>query len=419
MMLETILSRDNMLAALKRVRANKGSPGVDGMTVEELPAFLRENWTSIRQKLLNGQYRPQPVRRVEIPKGDGGTRLLGIPTVVDRLIQQAIAQIFTPIFEAGFSESSYGFRPGRKAHDAIRASQGYINEGYTWVVDIDLEKFFDRVNHDKLMGRLSRKVLDKRVLYLVRRYLESGVLINGVKVATDEGTPQGGPLSPLLANIMLDDLDKELEKRGHRFCRYADDCNIYVRTKRAGERVMSSMGKFIQDELSLKINEGKSAIDRPWKRKFLGFSFYNVKGGVGIRIHPRSFEKLKGKIRTVTNKRWSIGIEERLARLRQVTNGWVNYFGIADANDAIQKLDKWTRRGLRACFWKQWKLTKTRYDNLVKLGIEATQAWEWANSRKGYWRVAGSVILQRALPSEFLERIGHQSMSKQFAAIRC
>jgi RNA-directed DNA polymerase len=416
MMLETILSRDNMLAALKRVRANKGSHGVDGMTVEELPAFLREKWASIKQKLMNGRYRPQPVRRVEIPKADGGVRLLGIPTVVDRLIQQAIAQVLTPIFEAGFSESSYGFRPGRNAHDAVRVAQGHINEGYTWVVDIDLEKFFDRVNHDKLMGRLSRKISDKRVLRLVRRYLESGVLTNGVKIATDEGTPQGGPLSPLLANIMLDDLDKELEKRGHRFCRYADDCNIYVRTKRAGERVMSGVGRFIREELSLRINEGKSAVDRPWKRKFLGFSFYHVKGGVGIRIHPRSFEKLKEKIRTVTNKRWSIGMEERLARLRQVTDGWINYFGVADANEAIQKLDKWTRRRLRACYWKQWKLSKTRYDNLVRLGTEATQAWEWANSRKGYWRVAGSGILQRALPSEVLKRIGYQCMCDRYAA---
>jgi RNA-directed DNA polymerase len=416
-MLEAILSRDNMLAALKRVRANRGSHGVDGMTVEELPSFLRENWASIRQRLLDGQYRPQPVRRVEIPKADSGVRLLGIPTVVDRLVQQAIAQVLAPIFDANFSESSYGFRPGRNAHDAVHAAQGYISEGYTWVVDIDLEKFFDRVNHDKLMGRVSRKITDKRVLRLIRRYLESGVLINGVKVATDEGTPQGGPLSPLLANVMLDDLDKELEKRGHRFCRYADDCNIYVRTKRAGERVMSGVGRYIREELSLRINEGKSAVDRPWKRKFLGFSFYHVRGGVGIRIHPRSFEELKEKIRTATSKRWSIGMDDRLARLRQVTDGWINYFGIADANDAIQKLDKWTRRRLRACYWKQWKLSKTRYDNLVRLGIESTQAKEWANSRKGYWRIAGSGILQRALPSEFLERIGYQGMSKQYAAI--
>jgi group II intron reverse transcriptase/maturase len=292
-----------------------------------------------------------------------------------------------------------------------------MNGGYTWVIDIDLEKFFDRVNHDKLMGRLSRKISDRVVLRLIRRYLESGVLINGVKVATDEGTPQGGPLSPILANIMLDDLGKELERRGHKFCRYADDCNIYVRTKRAGERVMPGVSRFIREELSLKINEGKSAVDRPWKRKFLGFSFYNVKGGVGIRIHLRSFEKLKEKIRTVTNKRWSVSMEYRLVRLRQVTDGWVNYFGVADANEPIRKLDKWTRRRLRACYWKQWKLAKTRYNNLVSFGIEAQQAWEWANSRKGYWRIAGSAILQRATPTEFLEHIGYHGMSKQYSAI--
>jgi RNA-directed DNA polymerase len=416
-MLETILSRDNMLAALKRVRANKGSHGVDSMTVDGLPVFLRENWPSIKQKLLSGSYRPQPVRRVEIPKTGGGVRLLGIPTVSDRLIQQAIAQVLSPIFEAGFSESSYGFRPDRKAHDAVRAAQGHIREGYTWVVDIDLEKFFDRMNHDKLMGRLSRKISDKMVLRLIRRYLESGVLINGIKVATEEGTPQGGPLSPLLANIMLDDLDKELERRGHRFCRYADDCNIYVKTKRAGERVMASVGRFIRTELSLKINEHKSAVDRPWKRKFLGFSFYNRKGGVGIRIHPQSVDKLKEKTRAMTKRNWSIRMEDRLERLRQLTEGWINYFGIADANDLILKLDKWTRRRLRACFWKQWKLPKTRYYNLVRLGIENMLAWEWANSRKGYWRVAGSGILQRAMPLEYLEQIGYHSMFKCYSAI--
>lgn len=407
-----------MLAALKRVRANKGSHGVDGMTVDELPVFLRENWPSIKQELLSGSYRPRPVRRVEIPKADSGVRLLGIPTVVDRLIQQAIAQVLSPIFDVGFSECSYGFRPGRNAPEAVRAARGHIREGYTWVVDIDLEKFFDRVNHDKLVERLSRKIADKRVLRLIRRYLASGVLINGIKVATDEGTPQGGPLSPLLANIMLDDLDKELERRGHKFCRYADDCNIYVKTKRAGERVMASVGRFIRTELSLKINERKSAVDRPWKRKFLGFSFYNGRNGVGIRIHPRSFEELKDKIRVVTKRNWSIRMEDRLERLRQITEGWVNYFSIADASDVIQKLDKWTRRRLRACFWKQWKLPRTRHSNLVKLGIENTLAWEWAWSRKGFWRVAGSAILKRAMPLEHFECIGYCSMFKRYAAIR-
>jgi len=416
-MLETIVSRDNMFAALARVRANKGSHGVDGMTVDELPAFLREHWPSIRQRLRDGSYRPQPVRRVEIPKADGGVRLLGIPTVVDRLIQQAIAQVLVPLFDAGFSENSYGFRPGRKAHDAVRAAQGHINEGYTWVVDIDLERFFDRVNHDKLMGRLSRKISDKRVLRLIRRYLESGVLINGVKVATDEGTPQGGPLSPLLANIMLDDLDKELERRGHRFCRYADDCNIYVKTRRAGERVMASVGEFIRTRLSLTVNEHKSAVDRPWKRKFLGFSFYTRRKGVGIRIHPRSVEKLKERIREATDRHWSVRMDYRLERLRRITDGWVNYFGIADANEPISKLDQWMRRRLRACFWKQWKGAQARHSNLVRFGIEDTSAWELSQSRKGYWRIARSGILQRAMPLEFFERIGYHSISGRYSVI--
>jgi len=417
MTLESILSRDNMFAALKRVRANKGSHGVDGMTLDELPVFLRNNWTAIKQQLLNGTYRPLPVRRVEIPKPDGGVRELGIPAVVDRLIQQAIAQVVTPVFDAEFSESSYGFRAGRGAWDAIRVAQSYICEGYTWVVDIDLEKFFDRINHDKLMGRLSRKITDTRVLHLIRRYLQSGVLINGIKVSSDEGAPQGGPLSPLLANIMLDDLDKELERRGHRFCRYADDCNIYVKTLRAGKRVMASVGQFIHKELSLKVNAHKSAVDRPWKRKFLGFSFYTRKGGVGIRIHPRSVKKLKGKIRVLTKRNWSIRMEVRLERLHQLTDGWVNYFGIADANDIIQKLDKWTRRRLRACFWKQWKVPKARYRNLVKLGVEETLAKEWAGSRPGHWRVAGSGIMQRAMPLDYFEQIGYHSMSKRYSIV--
>jgi group II intron reverse transcriptase/maturase len=270
---ERVLERQNLLAALKRVEANGGAPGIDGMTVEELRPYLKEHWLEIRASLEAGTYQPSPVRRVEIPKLDGGVRMLGIPTVIDRLIQQAVAQVLTGLFEPRFSPHSYGFRPGRRAHDAVKAAQGYIREGYTWVVDVDLEKFFDRVNHDKLMARVARVVKDKRVLALIRKYLESGVMVNGVVLETEEGTPQGGPLSPLLANIMLDDLDKELEKRGHRFVRYADDCNIYVRSKRAGERVMNSLRRFLEGKLSLKVNERKSAVDRPWKRKLLGFSF--------------------------------------------------------------------------------------------------------------------------------------------------
>lgn len=417
-MLEIIVSRDNMKAALKRVKANKGSHGVDGMKVDELPAYMSIHWPTIRQELLEGTYVPKPVRRVEIPKPDGGLRLLGIPTVVDRLIQQAVAQVLSPLFEEGFSAHSYGFRPGKSAHDAVRAAQEHIQAGHTWVVDIDLEKFFDRVNHDKLMARVARKVADRQVLVLVRRYLESGVLVNGVKVASDEGTPQGGPLSPLLANIMLDDLDRALEKRGHRFCRYADDCNIYVRSKRAGERVMGSISRYISERLSLKINERKSAVDRPWNRTFLGFSFYRRKGEIRIRIHPKSVERVKDKIRSVTNRNRSMSMEERLARLNQITTGWINYFGMADAKYLLQSLDEWMRRRIRACFWKQWKRIRTKHDNLVRLGVRNSHAWEWANSRKGYWRIAGSWILSTTLTKERLEGLGFSSLGSRYSVLK-
>ena len=414
-LLEEILSRDNMKAALKRVTANKGSHGVDGMKVNELSTYLVTEWPSIRQALQEGTYVPQPVRRVEIPKPDGGTRLLGIPTVIDRLIQQAIAQVLSKLFEPEFSEDSYGFRPGKRARDAVRIAREYIREGYGWVVDIDLEKFFDRVNHDKLMGRIARKVTDKRVLSLIRKYLKSGVLLDGVKVASEEGTPQGGPLSPLLANIMLDDLDKELERRGHKFCRYADDCNIYVKSRRAGERVMASISRYISSRLSLKINESKSAVDRPGRRKFLGFSFYRNKEGVGIRIHPKSLERLKGKVREITNRNWSISMENRVKRLNSLISGWINYFGLADAKRILRELDEWIRSRIRACLWKQWKRINTKHDNLVRLGVENSKAWEWANSRKGYWRIAGSWILKTTLTNNYLGNVGLQSLVKLYS----
>lgn len=417
-LLELVVSRDNMMAALKRVMANKGSHGVDEMRVDELPAYLSSAWPTIRQSLLEGTYVPRPVRRVEIPKPDGGVRLLGIPTAVDRLIQQAVAQVLLPIFDEGFSAHSYGFRPGRRAHDAVKAAQRYIQEGYDWVVDIDLEKFFDRVNHDKLMARIARRVSDKRVCALVRRYLESGVLVNGVCLSSDEGTPQGGPISPLLANIMLDDLDRELEKRGHRFCRYADDCNIYVGSRRAGERVMRSISRYIKDRLSLTVNEGKSAVDRPWKRKFLGFSFYVGKQGVGIRIHPRSVDRVKSKVRSVTNRNRSMSMEERFNRLNSITMGLTNYFGLADAKGLLRDLDQWIRRRIRACYWKQWKRVGTKHDNLVRLGIEDSQAWRWANSRKGCWRIAGSQILSISLTNAYLEAQGLASLSRRYSELR-
>lgn len=416
-LLEQILSRENMFAALRRVRANRGSCGVDGMTTDELPTYLKIAWPFIRQELLAGEYEPKPVRRVEIPKPDGGKRMLGIPTVLDRLIQQAIAQILSPIFEEGFSDHSYGFRPKRSAHDAVDAAQAYMQAGDTWVVDMDLEKFFDRVNHDILMSRVARKVGDKTVLALIRKYLASGVMLNGVKVSTEEGTPQGGPLSPLLANIILDDLDKELERRGHKFCRYADDCNIYVRSRRAGIRVMEKISRYITTQLKLKVNQAKSAVDRPWKRKFLGFSVYWRKEEIRPCIHPRSIQRFKEKVREITNRNRSMSLEGRLERLGQITDGWINYYGYADAKRIVSNLDEWIRHRLRAIIWKQWKRIKTKHDNLAKLGIDDPQAWEWANTRKQYWRVARSPILHTALTNEYLESIGYKSMFKRYLAV--
>jgi group II intron reverse transcriptase/maturase len=328
-----------------------------------------------------------------------------------------MTQVLSPIFEENFSEHSYGFRPGRSAHDAVKASREYFEKGYNWVVDIDLEKFFDRVNHDVLMSRVARKISDKRVLRLIRRYLESGVLLNGVQVATEEGTPQGGPMSPLLANILLDDLDKELERRGHVFCRYADDCNIYVRSERAGERVMSSIGRYLEERLKLKVNRKKSAVDRVWRRKFLGFSFYRMYGRAGIRIHPKSLKRFKETIRWATKKRNSKNFEERLSYLGLVTTGWVNYYGLADAKNTMIDLDKWICRRLRACLWYQWKKTTTKHDNLVKLGVPDAQAWKWAWSRKGYWRVAGSPVLQSTIKFSYLVDRGYKSLLEQYLVI--
>ena len=341
-MLERMLERENMKRALQRVERNRGAAGVDGMTVEELREYLRGHWAEIREELLAGNYRPKPVRRVEIPKPDGGVRELGIPTVVDRLIQQGLLQVLTPIFEAEFSEGSYGFRPGRSAHEAVKKAETYVAEGYEWVVDLDIEKFFDRVNHDMLMARVARKVTDKRVLKLIRAYLNAGVLLNGVVVASEEGTPQGGPLSPLLANVLLDDLDKEMEKRGHRFVRYADDCNVYVKSERAGQRVMESVVKFLEKKLKLKVNRGKSGVARPKLRKFLGFRLFRDKAGVRIGLAPKTVPRFKEAIRELTRaSRGGWTMEERIRRLRQKLQGWVQYFALADTGSVFEELDKW------------------------------------------------------------------------------
>ena len=415
-LLEAIVSRENLNLAYKRVKANGGSHGVDEMTVDELLPYLKQHGTALRQSILEGVYNPQAVRRVEIAKPDGGTRQLGIPTVADRLIQQAIAQTLNRVFDKGFSANSYGFRPGISAHMAIKAARKHIEEGGLWVVDLDLEKFFDRVNHDKLMSLVARKVKDKRVLMLIRKYLESGVLVNGIKVKNDEGTPQGGPLSPLLANIMLDELDKELESRGHKFCRYADDCNIYVGSMKAGARVMGSITRYIERVLKLKVNRKKSAVDKPGRRKFLGFSFYVKEGKARNFVHAKSIQRFKEKVREITARSNGRGMEWRREKLTRLITGWVNYFRIADMRGNARELDGWIRRRIRMCYWKQWKKIRTKQDNLVRLGLDSSKAWEYANSRKGGWSIAGSVVLNRTLSNECLGKLGFPSLSRRLSS---
>ncbi len=406
-LLEKVLHRDNLNLAYKRVKKNGGSHGIDGMGVDELLPYLQEHGESIRERIREGKYKPEPVRRVEIPKPDGGVRLLGIPTVLDRMIQQAIAQVLTLIFEKEFSNHSYGFRPGRNAQQAIRQARAYINEGYKVVVDIDLEKFFDRVNHDKLMSLLSKRVADKRLLRLIRTYLEAGVMLGGLVSATEEGTPQGGPLSPLLSNVMLHELDKELERLGHRFCRYADDSNIYVRSMRAGQRVMAGISKYIEERLKLKVNRNKSAVDYPQRRKFLGFSFYRKKEEIRVRIHPKPLKRFKDKVRAITSRSNAWNMEARIKKLNQAIQGWIGYFSMADMRGHCQTLDEWIRRRLRMCYWKQWKKIGTKHDNLVRLGLDDRNAWQYANTRKGYWHTSNSPILSTTLNNSYFRRLGY------------
>ncbi|VEF49344.1 transposase [Bacillus freudenreichii] len=417
MLMERILSRGNLLSALKRVERNKGSHGVDGMSVQNLRRHIMEHWESLKAELLEGTYQPQPVRRVEIPKPDGGVRLLGIPTVTDRFIQQAIAQVLSSIYEPTFSNHSYGFRPNRSAHDAVRKTKEFIKEGKRWVVDIDLEKFFDRVNHDRLMGTLSKRIKDKRLLKLIRSYLKAGVMINGLVSANEEGTPQGGPLSPLLSNIVLDELDKELEKRGHAFVRYADDCNIYVNTQKAGSRVMASLTSFIEGKLKLKVNQGKSAVDRPWKRKFLGFSFTSGKEPK-VRIAKESIKRMKQKIRDITSRKKPYPMEYRIEKLNQYLMGWCGYFALADTPSIFIRLDSWIKRRLRMCRWKEWKQPKTKMRKLIGLGVPKWQAYEWGNSRKGYWRISKSPILHKTLGNSYWSTQGLKSLISRYESLR-
>jgi RNA-directed DNA polymerase len=417
-MMEQILSYQNVTSALERVERNKGSHGVDGMSVQTLRSHLMEHWSTLRTELIKGTYLPKPVRRVEIPKPNGGVRKLGIPTVIDRFIQQAIAQVLNKEFDPTFSRQSYGFRPNKRGHDAVRQAKRYIKEGYRWVVDIDLEKFFDKVNHDRLMRILSHRIKDPKVLQLIRRYLQSGVMEKGLVSPNTEGTPQGGPLSPLLSNIVLDELDKELEKRGLRFVRYADDCNIYVRSRRAGERIMESITTFIERKLKLKVNHEKSAVDRPWKRKFLGFTFTFHRKEPKVRIAKQSIQRFKQRIREITSRKWSISMKDRIEKLNRYLVGWLGYYQLADTPSVLCKLDGWIRRRLRMIRWKEWKKVKTKHRNLKKLGIKPNKAWEWANTRLGYWRIAKSPILDRALDNHYWLKQGLKSLLTRYQILR-
>jgi RNA-directed DNA polymerase len=404
-LMEEVCERENCKRALARVKANKGSAGVDGMTVWQLPGFLKQHWPAIREQLLSGAYEPQPVRRVEIPKPGGGKRKLGIPTVLDRFIQQAVMQVLQGRWDRTFSDHSYGFRPGRSAHQAVRQAQQYIAGGCRWVVDLDLEKFFDRVNHDKLMASIAERVSDKRLLKLIRAFLRAGVMEDGLVSPVDEGTPQGGPLSPLLSNIVLDELDRELERRGHRFARYGDDSNIYVRSRRAGERVMESIVRFITTKLKLKVNQQKSAVARPWERKFLGFSF-TWNRVPKRRIAPKAVERFKGRVRELTCRTKGVSIERMGEELAQYLRGWIGYFGRCQTPSVLQGLEEWTRRRLRSVIWKQWKRGTVRFAELRKRGVSKDLAAQTAGSAHGPWRLANSPALQFALPNAYFNSLG-------------
>jgi len=408
--MEEVCERDNLREAFQRVRSNKGSAGVDGMTIDDLSAYLKEHWPVIREQLLSGTYEPQPVRRVEIPKPDGGgVRKLGIPTVLDRFVQQAVMQVLQRQWDPTFSQHSYGFRPGRSAHQAVAQAQQYIVAGYGWVVDLDLEKFFDRVNHDKLMGQIANRVEDKRLLKLIRAFLNAGVMENGLVSPSVEGTPQGGPLSPLLSNLVLDELDRELERRGHRFVRYADDSNIYVRSERAGQRVMESITHFITHKLKLKVNESKSAVARPQERKFLGFSFT---AGPEVKrvIAPKALERFKQRIREITRKVKGVSIKTTMEELASYMRGWRGYFGFCETPEVLIALTRWVRLRLRAALWRQWKTPRRRRAELIALGVTERLASNTAGSGRGPWHLARSKALSVGLSNAYFRSLGLPSL---------
>lgn len=415
---EEMLQRENLFQALRRVEQNAGAPGIDGMTVEELRPFLREQWPSIREQLLNETYLPKPVRKVEIPKPGGrGTRTLGIPTVLDRLLQQALLQILQPIFDPTFSEASFGFRPGRGAHGAIRRAQQLVAEGRTWVVDMDLEKFFDRVNHDVLMGHMAKRVEDKRVLRLIRRFLQAGMMSQGLVTPRDEGTPQGGPLSPLLSNVLLDELDKELEKRGHQFVRYADDCNVYVKSESSGNRVMATLETFLSKRLRLKVNREKSAVARPWERKFLGYTVSRHKNPK-LKAAPESVRRLKDKLRPELSKARGRKLDHVIEQLNPIIKGWGNYFRLVQVRGVFAEIDEWIRRKLRANIWRQWKTSRTRVTRMLQRGIDRREALLLVNRRRGSWFSARQETMKRAVPTAKFRRLGLESLVEDQLRLR-
>jgi RNA-directed DNA polymerase len=416
MLMEEVCAKKNLRAAYKRVVQNKGAPGVDGMTVDELGSYWKEHGVSLQEVLLGDVYEPQAVRVVEMPKPGGGVRKLGIPTVVDRMIQQAILQVLTPIFDPTFSEASFGFRPGRGAHDAVKVAKRHIAEGFRWVVDLDLEKFFDRVNHDILMSRVARRVKDKRVLRLIRRYLQAGAMEGGLVSQRAEGTPQGGPLSPLLSNILLDELDKELEGRGHRFVRYADDSNVYVKSERAGKRVLASLEQFLWNRLKLKINRDKSAIDRPWNRKFLGYSV-TANREPKLRVAPQSVKRLKDKLRDLFCQARGWNVSRLCEQLTVKLRGWMAYFKLVQVEASFEVLDKWIRRKVRAIYWRHWKRPKTRQKELTKRGIDPQRAWKSANNGHGPWWNAGASHMNQAIPKRTLTARGLMSLVQEHRRI--